>query len=351
MPKSDYQKARLFAVYQILQRYTDDTHGLTKRQILESLEKNYEINSTRQTVDLDLALLEYPLSIHYNTTNEKPRKYSLATRHLQFEEIKAIAESIQENPFLPLTQKRHIIKDLKENLCSIHEAKEISLKALPYEEGANSIDEEISSLLETLDHASEEQLIVKFTYPYFSFKKTYLKRTDEEYKVLPLYTYSLNGKWYLCACKKVKPRYSKKIMKEYKKEDILCFEVAKIMNLIIWRKTADGTPMPETDIVKKAAMDYDYSTEEHRIEKVSMEFDKDLLPLIYERFGKNVNIDKTEGNKVHIVHETDISSEFFAWIFSLGTGAKLLSPLYVTQRMKRWIQALSDLYGLTDSSK
>ena len=58
-----------------------------------------------------------------------------------------------------------------------------------------------------------------------------------------------------------------------------------------------------------------------------MEFDKDLFTSPFmERFGKGVNIDKTEGNKVHIVHETDISSEVFAWIFSLGTGAKLLSP-------------------------
>lgn len=349
MAKSDYQKARLFAVYQILQRYTDDTHGLTKRQILERLEQTYEINSTRQTVDIDLALLEYPLGIHYDTTFEKPRKYSLTTRHLQYEDIKAISESVQENPFLPPVQKKRIIKDLKENLCSIHEAKEITLKALPYEE--TSIEEEIASLLETLDHAAEDKQIIKFTYPYFTFTKTHLARTDEEYKVLPLYTYSLNSKWYLCACKKVKPRYSKKTIKGYSEEDILCFEVNKILDLKLWRYTAEGTPMPAPAAVKEAVLEYDYSIEEIRTEKVSMEFDKELLPLIYERFGRDINIDKETDTTFHIVHETEVSSEFFSWIFSLGTGVKLLSPLYVTQRMKRWIQSLSDLYGLTDSSK
>lgn len=349
MPKSDYQKARLFAVYQILQRYTDDTHGLTKRQILEKLENTYEINSTRQTVDLDLALLEYPLGIHYDTTFEKPRKYSLATRHLQYEDIKAISESVQENPFLPPAQKKRIIKDLKENLCSIYEAKEIALKALPYEE--SSIDEEVASLLKTLDLAAESKQIIKFTYPNFTFTKDHLKRSDTEFKVLPLYTYTLNGKWYLCACKRVKPRYSKKTIKGYSKEDILCFEVNKILDLKLWRYTADGTPMPAPAAVKEAVLDYDYSIEEIRTEKVSMEFDKELLPLIYERFGRGVNIDRETDTTFHIVHETEVSSEFFSWIFSLGTGAKLLSPLYVTQRMKRWIQALAELYNLTDSSK
>lgn len=349
MPKSDYQKARLFAVYQILQRYTDDTHGLTKRQILEKLENTYEINSTRQTVDLDLALLEYPLGIHYDTTFEKPRKYSLATRHLQYEDIKAISESVQENPFLPPAQKKRIIKDLKENLCSIYEAKEIALKALPYEE--SSIDEEVASLLETLDLAAEGKQIIKFIYPNFTFTKDHLKRSDAEFKVLPLYTYALNGKWYLCACKRVKPRYSKKTIKGYNKEDILCFEVNKILDLKLWRYTADGTPMPAPAAVKEAVLDYNYSIEEIRTEKVSMEFDKELLPLIYERFGRGVNIDRETDTTFHIVHETEVSSEFFSWIFSLGTGAKLLSPLYVTQRMKRWIQALAELYNLTDSSK
>ena len=158
-------------------------------------------------------------------------------------------------------------------------------------------------------------------------------------------------KWYLCACKRVKPRYSKKTIKGYTKEDILCFEVNKILNYKFWRHTAEGTPMPAPAAVKEAVLDYDYSVEEIRTEKVSMEFDKDLLPLIYERFGRSVNIDKETDTTFHIVHETEVSSEFFAWIFSLGTGVKLLSPLYVTQRMKRWIQALADLYGLTGNDK
>lgn len=72
--------------------------------------------------------------------------------------------------------------------------------------------------------------------------------------------------------------------------------------------------MPAPAAVKEAVLEYDYSAEEHRIEKVSMEFDKELLPLIYEKFGKDVNIDKTTDTKIHIVHETDVSSEFFAWI-------------------------------------
>lgn len=109
--------------------------------------------------------------------------------------------------------------------------------------------------------------------------------------------------------------------------------------------------MPAPAAVKEAVLDYDYSVEEIRTEKISMEFDKDLLPLIYERFGRSVHIDKETDTTFHIVHETEVSSEFFSWIFSLGTGAKLLSPLYVTQRMKRWIQSLADLYNLTDSFK
>lgn len=350
MPKSDNQKARIFAVYQILKKYTDDTHGITKNEILKRLDNTYDIISTRQTIDSDLALLENPLGIEYDISFGKPQKYSLATRDLEFDDIKAIAESLQSNPFIPMSQKRLIIKRIKENLCSIHEAKEITLRVLPHEEALPQ-DEAVSTALSLIEQAIEEKHIIKFIYPHFTFTKNRLNRTDDEFKTLPLYTYFLNDKHYLCACTKVRPRYSNKVITSYSKDDIVCFEVDKITDLRLWRLTADETPMPDIEEVKEAVYEYDYSLTEHRLEKVSMEFDKELLPLIYDYFGKDVNIDRETETTLHIVQQTKVSPEFFAWIFSLGTGAKLLSPLYVTQRFKRWIASLSELYGVHKPSK
>lgn len=72
MSKSDNQKARIFALYQIMKRYTDETHGLTMKEILLHLERDYEIVSTRQTIESDFALLENPLGIEFDCTFEKP---------------------------------------------------------------------------------------------------------------------------------------------------------------------------------------------------------------------------------------------------------------------------------------
>ena len=45
------EKARVFALYQILKRYTDDTHGITISEMLTRLDKDYGIKTIRHTVE------------------------------------------------------------------------------------------------------------------------------------------------------------------------------------------------------------------------------------------------------------------------------------------------------------
>lgn len=40
-----------------------------------------------------------------------------------------------------------------------------------------------------------------------------------------------------------------------------------------------------------------------------------------------------------------ISSQFFGWVFALGTGVKILAPENVVERMKQEIDALHDFYN------
>lgn len=45
------EKVRIFALYQILKKYTDDTHGITINEMLTCLDKDYSIKTTRHTVE------------------------------------------------------------------------------------------------------------------------------------------------------------------------------------------------------------------------------------------------------------------------------------------------------------
>ena len=56
-----------------------------------------------------------------------------------------------------------------------------------------------------------------------------------------------------------------------------------------------------------------------------------ISPADEEHFIVNVNI--------------AISSQFFGWVFALGTGVKILAPENVVERMKQEIDALHDFYN------
>lgn len=355
MSKSDNQKARIFALYQIMKRYTDETHGLTMKEILLHLERDYDIVSTRQTIDSDFALLENPLGVEFDCTFEKPTRYYLTSRELTFEDILTLSESLQLNPFLSTNQKQQIIGAIKKNLCSIHEAKNLTLNTSVLAEESPFEDKELKNKLDLITQAVENQLFMIFHYPSFSVSKNKLIRTVNSYWVLPLYQYTYNNKPYVCCVEEntvMSQGLSFTGISNRKKSEVpLCFEVDKITDLTLGRKATAKTPIPDSDTIKSAIQSHNYSIYDSTNEKISMEFDADLLPIIYDYFGKDIKIEEVSESRLYLITNTEVSPEFFSWIFSLGTGVKLLSPLQVVQRMRRWIKSLSELYGVAESSE
>jgi hypothetical protein len=68
------------------------------------------------------------------------------------------------------------------------------------------------------------------------------------------------------------------------------------------------------------------------------------LELVKEHFGADVETNSIDDGHFRIVAAADITPEFFGWLFSLGTGARILTPLYVAQRFKRWLKDVNEIY-------
>lgn len=348
------EKARIFALYQILKRYTDDTHGISINEMLTRLDKDYGIKTTRHTVENDLSLFEFPLDIELETSFDTPIRYSLLSRGVSFEDILSIYESLQQNPYLPNERKLQILESIKENLCSIHEAKELTMNAIPLEEDTARPDKELQDKLNLITQAIEEKLFIWVNAMHYTIVSDHLESNITSHWVLPLYQYRYNNKDYIFCIEQSRSTCDFRALTHYGRpvegNPPIIFEVDKISDIQLSRKMTSRTVIPDNDTIRETVRNHNYSIYESTVEKISMDFDKDLLPLIYDRFGKNIQIEEAAENRLHLVTETNITPEFFAWLFSLGTGAKLLSPLHVTQRMKRWIKSFSDLYGVSSKS-
>lgn len=79
-------------------------------------------------------------------------------------------------------------------------------------------------------------------------------------------------------------------------------------------------------------------------EKVTLEFTRPLLEQVTERFGSEITVEASGKNKLRTTVRTTLEQDFFSWLFSLGTDAKLLSPKKAAEQFREKAKAMAKLY-------
>ena len=79
-------------------------------------------------------------------------------------------------------------------------------------------------------------------------------------------------------------------------------------------------------------------------ETVEIEFDNHLAGVVLDRFGKDVVMLKTDEQHFKIRAEVMVSPQFFAWVFGLETGARIVGPDSVVAGMLEQLDAVRKTY-------
>lgn len=337
MPRSDNQKARILALHQIFNRYSDESHGLTMADILGKLENQYDIETTRQTVQSDFALLDYVLNISIRESETRPVQYYLEKRTFSTDDLLLLADCVQAAPSVTPERARNILSGLQ-TLCSTYEAKRLALK-LNAAECLYGFDEETQQKIHSIAQTIQDDKPLSFHYPYYEFSKdTCPICLKDHYVVRPLETFVVNNLPFLYA-------YGGKTSNHMQNHSFLCFRIDVLSDLFIREyPTHNKLKIPNNEPPEEQTNIAPVPLQSIQKEKVSLQCRKDLLTLVYDRFGREIVIDKVDEENFHAIVQTEITPEFFGWLFSMGTGVKLLSPLYATQRMKQWIKEIEGIY-------
>ena len=78
--------------------------------------------------------------------------------------------------------------------------------------------------------------------------------------------------------------------------------------------------------------------------EVSVEFDNQLVGVVFDRFGTNIPIIKTDDEHFVCHVKVAATTQFLSWIISFGQRAKILSPETVVCEMKRLLASVTELY-------
>ena len=81
-----------------------------------------------------------------------------------------------------------------------------------------------------------------------------------------------------------------------------------------------------------------------KTENVRFEADRDMLDVIYDKFGENTRIICLDEKRISFSAEIEISPVFFGWCCSFGDRLKVVGPNMVLNELKNYIENVAMQY-------
>ena len=333
---SDIHPKKLVILYilDILQKYTDEEHRLSQKEIQNILKREYEMTVDRKAVKRNLLnLIEYESNIEYREVSRKDifrKKDSVSYKgtsdfvdkeiseddllwtdfylkqKFTNEELRLLIDSLLFSKHIPYSQAKELIKKL-ESLSNIY-FKSCSqyIYPLPVERTDNK---QVFYNIAILDEAIRKKKKVLFEYAeYHTDKKMHLKKREDgsvrEYIITPYQMAVQEGKYYL-------------ICNYDKYDDISNYRVDRIRNIQILEekgkpfetlKWSGHQPMNLNEYMKEHV--YMYSSENAF---VKFRIVKAMISDMIDLFGKGVNFSEETDTHVSVsVHVNERAAKQFA---------------------------------------
>ena len=201
------RKKLSFAILDILRQYTDETHKLSQNDIVELLEKDYDMKADRKSVKRNItSLLEmgYPieftetLRMYPNKDGVMEESYILSDFYLEREftdaELRLLIDSLLFSKHIPYSQCKELVNKLEGLSNRYFKSRVRFISTLPETSPKNP---QLFYTIEIIDEAIANGKQVAFTYNEYGTDRKLHPKRDREYIVNPYQMAATNGRYYL----------------------------------------------------------------------------------------------------------------------------------------------------------
>ena len=201
------RKKLSFAILDILRQYSDENHKLSQNDIVELLERDYDMKADRKSVKRNITtLLEmgYPidfketLRMYPNKDGVLEESYILSDFWLDREftdaELRLLIDSLLFSKHIPYSQCDELITKLEGLSNRYFKSRVRFVSTLPETAPKNR---ELFYTIEILDEAIANGKQVAFTYNEYGTDKKLHPKRQREYIVNPYQMAATNGRYYL----------------------------------------------------------------------------------------------------------------------------------------------------------
>jgi len=320
--RTQNQKLKLLYIMDILLSRTDENHPITADALVKVLEEQ-GITAERKAVYRDIAALqEYGVDII-----KSPKKgFFVGSRDFDLAELKLLADAVASAKFITEKKSKALIGKLGK-LTSRHHARQLK-RQVHYLDRVKSSNEQIFYNTDAIHEAIDQKCQIGFIYYEYGLNKVLIpKRNGERYRVSPYLLHWEGENYYLIA---YYPRY----------ETLAHFRVDKMRDIELLPEKAEkrSEKINPSDYAKRT-----FSMFGGEEMPITMTFKPDLIGVFIDRFGKDITLTK-EGDWLRTRVHVRVSPSFFAWVFQLGDGIKLMSPSKIVDEYTEFLQKIISLY-------
>lgn len=318
-------KLRPFYVAKMLYERTDEEHYLTIVQMMEILEKEYGISTTRGTVGEDIKVLqEFGMDIAVETSIQN--RYYLLGREFDVPELKMLIDATESARFIPKEKSSKLVEKIS-TLTSRHNSP-LLVRNVDVENRVKSSNEKVFYIMDAINEAINNHKKISFQYFTYNVKKQKkLKHNGLEYTFSP-YKLVWNGDYYYVV------GYSDK------HNGIGSFRVDRIVNRPhVLEEQAKPAPADFDINVYLNSMFHMFNGNRQEIELIC---DNTVMDAIIDRFGKDVTVLANDMNSFRAVVNIAVGTVFYSWVFGFSGKVKIKAPENVRETYKQMVHEANE---------
>lgn len=323
--KKSNQKLKLLYLAFIFFEKTDEEHYITIPEIIKELEK-YDISAERKSLYDDLECLKlYGLDIC--SVKSRTTGYYLASRDFELPELKLLVDSVQSSKFITTKKSMELISKI-EKLTSKEYAKKLH-RQVHVTNRVKTLNEQIYYNVDKIHDAIAAGK--QITFKYFSYdlaKNKIYRKNGGLYTESPVTLTWDDENYYLITFKEKYSGYT-----HYRVDKMENIEITD-KNRVLGEKDFDIT-----EYSKK--MFQMFGGEETR---VAVEFSNDLVGVVYDKFGIDIPVVKSDDDHFICHINVAVSPHFLSWIMSFGDKAKVVSPDSVVNELRSLVDKIKSMY-------
>lgn len=318
-------------IYKILKEQSDEKHMLKYGDIIDILDRVYNIKSGRNAIGRNIDSL---IVSGYDIVKSKSGCY-LAERDFEDSEIEYLIDSIYSSKSIPYSYANKLIEKLCHNFSVYRKDRFKFVYSSNNVESINrTSNKQVFYNLDLINEAIEKNLQLEFTYNTFDENKKLVPRKEHSYIVSPYFMVNNNGKYYLVANNNKYYNLSHYRIDYITNIKILNNKIKPLNSLYGYEEGVDKA---------KYINEHIYMFGGKTIEAIIRISHIDALNAVFDWFGLGVEVQRD--NFGYTVKLSANENALYYWLIQYGENVELVSPKTLREKLKNFANNLAKKYS------